>query len=250
MEEKNACREGVRSVDGKRYDCILVDIDRTLWDFATNSREALSELALERFEGLSPEEFIGVYEKHNAELWSKYDRAEISKEELRVKRFLLPVEELGLRPPSDMTEEDYSLLLSEEYLEKMGLKTGLVPGAIELLSHFRNKGCRIAAVTNGFRETQYGKIERSGMSGYFDAVVVSEEAGFNKQSAGIFKVALELLGGSKDMAVMIGDSMENDIKGAMDFGIDQVYFNPAKEKSEVRPTYEVSSLHEIISLLA
>jgi putative hydrolase of the HAD superfamily len=44
---------------------------------------------------------------------------------------------------------------------------------------------------------------------------------------------------------MIGDTIEVDILGAMNAGIDQVFVNHTGITTDVKPTYTVSSLKEL-----
>jgi putative hydrolase of the HAD superfamily len=52
-------------------------------------------------------------------------------------------------------------------------------------------------------------------------------------------------GAKADESIMIGDSIEVDILGAMNAGIDQVFVNHLAIEPAVRPTYIVSSLKEL-----
>ena len=48
---------------------------------------------------------------------------------------------------------------------------------------------------------------------------------------------------------MIGDGIDTDIAGAIDFGMDSVFFNPNNYIKEVNSTYSVTKLIELIGLL-
>ena len=55
----------------KKYEHLFFDLDRTLWDFDTNSRLALNEIYLSfnlRSKGImGVEEFVETYQKNNEE---------------------------------------------------------------------------------------------------------------------------------------------------------------------------------------
>lgn len=227
----------------KRYRYILFDLDRTLWDFATNSRHVLKGILSERLPDTDQAAFIKEYEEYNVLLWKKYDAGEITKEDLRRDRFSLPLHNRGITDPETIRD------FSDTYLQRMLLQKEVFPHTFEVLDRLKGLGCRMAVVTNGFREMQYNKLERSGLSGYFDHVIISDEVGFSKPSPGIFRVALERLGGNKEEAVMIGDSQENDIEGAQVFGIDQIFFNSDKTECYCSPTYVIDSLEEINGII-
>ena len=50
---------------------------------------------------------------------------------------------------------------------------------------------------------------------------------------------------------MVGDSLTSDMKGGEDFGIDTCWYNPSlkENRAEVKPTYEVESLLQILEIL-
>ena len=51
--------------------------------------------------------------------------------------------------------------------------------------------------------------------------------------------------------IVIGDSLNSDIKGALDYGLDCVWLNPERKyHGGLKPTYEVSSVKEIIELFS
>ena len=70
------------------------------------------------------------------------------------------------------------------------------------------------------------KIGRTGIGKYFQHVIISETVGVNKPDKAIFEYALNLAGAVKAESLMIGDSLDADVRGAMNFGIDAIYFNP------------------------
>lgn len=56
-------------------------------------------------------------------------------------------------------------------------------------------------------------------------------AGVKKPNPIIFQYALDLAQAKKENSIMIGDSLEADVQGAIDFGIEALFFNPNKETS-------------------
>ncbi|MBP6643651.1 MAG: hypothetical protein KA186_11215, partial [Flavobacteriales bacterium] len=75
----------------KKYEHLFFDLDHTLWDFETNSRDTLTELyEAERLVELgipSAAEYIAAYEEINAGLWARYENGTLDKAVLRVLRF-------------------------------------------------------------------------------------------------------------------------------------------------------------------
>jgi putative hydrolase of the HAD superfamily len=110
---------------------------------------------------------------------------------------------------------------------------------------------KLALVTNGASCLQREKLEGSGLTeADFDAVVISGDLGVAKPSAAIFAHALEALGVAATEAVMVGDSLERDVRGAQAAGIRGIWLNrdgarPAPQNGHL----EVSALTELGPLL-
>jgi putative hydrolase of the HAD superfamily len=56
-------------------------------------------------------------------------------------------------------------------------------------------------------------------------------AGAKKPNPLIFAHALQVAEAQKSNSVMIGDSFEADVQGAIDFGIQAIFFNPYQEET-------------------
>lgn len=228
---------------GKEYRYILFDLDRTLWDFKSNSRRALRKAMEALVPEIDPVLFIGEYEKSNEKYWELYEKGIISKEKLRIDRFLHPLNLFG------KFNEGEASAVSEMYLSLMTEEKGLMPGTTETLEYLRGKGCRMSVVTNGFREVQYLKLKNSGIDGYFDSVIISDETGFHKPHPEIFRKAVDSINGKKDKSLMVGDNFANDIEGAMAFGMDQAFFNPEHLPYSGNPTYEIDDLRKLAEIV-
>jgi putative hydrolase of the HAD superfamily len=83
----------------------------------------------------------------------------------------------------------------------------------------------LALVTNGASCLQREKLEASGLSDQFAAVVVSADVGVGKPHVAIFHHVLAQLGCDSGSAVMVGDSLERDVRGALDAGLGAVWLN-------------------------
>lgn len=204
----------------RQYDHLFFDLDNTLWDFAANSREAM-RLTLEqkRITSHLPsfEAYFQVYEQINKSLWNDYHSRKITKQCLVVERFSKSMQEFGI---NTLDWQD----LNHCYLENMGLQTRLFPETLETLTLLKSKGYQMHIITNGFREVQRTKLANCGLAVFFTKVFISEEIQTTKPHREIFEHALKSTNASKKKSIMIGDSWETDIEGALDFGIDQVMF--------------------------
>lgn len=57
-------------------------------------------------------------------------------------------------------------------------------------------------------------------------------AGVKKPNPLIFEFALSLANAKKENSIMIGDCIEADVKGALEAGLDAIYFNESKIKAD------------------
>jgi putative hydrolase of the HAD superfamily len=229
----------------KKYRHLFFDLDHTLWDFATNERLTLNELFDKydlRHYFKSFNEFYERYVPINTSLWEKYRNWEIRKIDLSIGRFHQTFQTAGL-DNIEMAE-----LFSNEFVATNSQKTNVVPFTFDLLEYLKPH-YTMHIITNGFTESQKVKLERSGLKPYFKKVFISEEIGVQKPKKGFFEYALKSCNAKKTESLVIGDSLEIDILGAKNFGLDHVYYNPYSIPHEVPVFKEIASLHELIGWL-
>lgn len=94
--------------------------------------------------------------------------------------------------------------------------------AVATIRHLRASGIRVGLLTNGPSELQRRKLAVTGIEPELDAVGVSEELGAHKPAAAAFEAVLELLGCGAAEAAMVGDSLANDVVGALTHGFARV----------------------------
>ncbi|MFO7658845.1 MAG: YjjG family noncanonical pyrimidine nucleotidase [Bacteroidales bacterium] len=229
----------------KAYKHIYFDLDKTLWDFEANVKEAFREIfgSLRLWDRLPDlEHFVNVYSAYNELLWEKYRNGKIKKSLLRTERFRLTLNKLGINDRL-LTEK-----LSTAYLEITPRKSILVDNALEVLSFLKPK-YRLYILTNGFADVQQIKIQNSGLETFFDKVITPEHAGWHKPDRRIFGYALKSVNARKEESIMVGDDIETDIIGAKNFGIDQVFFNISGISHTVDVTYEIRQFKELMDIL-
>ena len=84
----------------------------------------------------------------------------------------------------------------------------------ELLDDFRLLGIPTAIITDLTAQIQFRKMVYFGLDQYFNYIITSEEAGFDKPHEAPFRIALEKMQPKGDCIWMIGDNPINDIGGA------------------------------------
>lgn len=228
------------------YQHIFFDLDHTIWDFDKNAEEALHELFItHRLNDIglaSADVFIETYTENNHRLWREYHLGNITKQALREARFKQTFLDLGVQP------EVIPGGFEDAYVQLCPTKTNLFPNAHETLQYLQGK-YQLHLISNGFKESQDIKITGSGLDKYFTHVVISELVGVNKPDAAIFEHAVTLAGTTKEQSVMIGDSLEADVLGALNYGMDAIYFNPFNAPKPDEVKMQITDLKELTLLL-
>jgi len=105
---------------------------------------------------------------------------------------------------------------------------------------------RLALLTNGASDLQREKIAGAGIASYFDEILVAGDLGVAKPNARMFTTILARLEVEPNEAVMAGDSLSKDIRGAQAVGIKAVWINRkgAPRHDGVTPDLEVTNLAE------
>jgi len=230
-----------------KYKQLFFDLDHTLWDFDANARATLEQLHLDLRlvdKGVNDfDRFHKNYLQHNEKLWARYRNGYIKQEELRLKRMWLTLLDFHI------ADEELTRQLSELFLQLLPTRTILFPDTIEVLKYLADKNYKMHLITNGFEKTQHEKLKHSGLESFFQEVITSECSNSLKPQKEIFEYALEKAGARVEESIMIGDSLEVDIAGAMGIGMDQVHVNYNDIEQDLIPTYTIRTLKELKEFL-
>lgn len=217
---------------------IFFDLDHTLWDFDKNSELAFERIFKEKYPEISTNKFVQVYAPINQACWKLYQVDQISHEELRYKRLKDSFDALDYQ----ISDENINQI-AIDYIEFLPLNNALFDGALELLDYLKSN-YKLHIITNGFAEVQYKKLHNSGISNYFISVTNSEMAGVKKPNPKIFEHAIAQAKTTKDKSIMIGDCIDADVKGALSFGMDAIFFNA---QNALAPT-EIKQVKKLLDL--
>jgi putative hydrolase of the HAD superfamily len=229
-----------------RYKHLFFDLDHTLWDYTSNSGEALVEMfSLLRLQEVfkNSDNLVSTFSRYNEWVWNEYKNDRMTKNILRTRRFELSLEDFGVNDPV------FASRMNDVFLSIMPYKTALIDGAWELLEYLESKKYSMYIVTNGFTNVQLEKLASSGLNKFISKMFSSEQIGYNKPKPQIFEWALKSANARKQESLMIGDELVADVSGARKFGIDQVYFNPMRIPHSDEVTYEIRSLLELKEIL-
>jgi putative hydrolase of the HAD superfamily len=106
---------------------------------------------------------------------------------------------------------------------------------------------RVGILSNGPHDRQWPKIRALGMDQIFDPVLVSEDLGVRKPDPQIYMIAAERMHLPIQEIVMIGDTFETDILGAVRAGMPAVWFSREHQAPTV---YDIPVMHDYPSLRA
>ncbi len=217
---------------------IFFDLDHTLWDFETNSDFAFKTIFKKHNVPVRLDKFLNYYRNINQEYWKLYREEKITKDVLRIGRLKDTFKKINISVSDKLIDN-----LSVDYIEVLPNYNELFEGAIEILNYLKPK-YKLHVITNGFNEVQYKKLKNSGLSPYFEQIITSEDAGVKKPNPVIFDYALKKAAATSKESIMIGDNYEADVMGAIDNGIDAIYFN-VKKVPVSHTIKSISSLLEI-----
>ena len=201
---------------------VFFDLDHTLWDFDKNSEMTFDRIFKTRFPEIKVQDFIEKYAPINQECWKLYQHDKITHQELRYNRLKFSFDALNV----EISDEDIDQI-SEDYIEFLTDNNHLFDGAIEVLEYLKPK-YKLHIITNGFAKVQDKKINNAALSDYFTTITNSELAGVKKPNSIIFDYAIKVSNASKEASVMIGDCLDADINGALNAGLDAIFFNEKK----------------------
>ncbi|MEE0981138.1 MAG: HAD-IA family hydrolase, partial [Acutalibacteraceae bacterium] len=135
-----------------------------------------------------------------------------------------------------------------DYMHFLSQGRFVIDGAEDICRELR-KSYSMYIITNGAKIVQQGRLTDLPLMQYFDGVFISEEVGFDKPKKEYFDhVFLNIPEKDKSKCLVIGDSLSSDILGAVNYGIDCCWISE-KTSSEIKPTYQISTLKELLNIL-
>ncbi len=227
----------------RKYKCLLFDADGTLFDYDKAEAKALQQ-SIEQIGCQYERKYLAEYRRVNKKIWDEFEQGKVTQEVLKVKRFELFLKGMKV----DVQPEKFS----QRYLGNLAKGDYLIEGAEETVKALSSK-YRLAIITNGLKEVQRSRLEKSRIGGYIEEIIISDEIGVAKPEAEIFEVAFAAMGyPRKEDTLIIGDSLSSDIKGGYNYGIDTCWYNPQKKerKAGLGIVYEISKLAELREVLA
>ena len=224
----------------KPYKHLLFDLDNTLLDFSKSSRDALLDVHL-HYGIPHTEENLKIYHDINHALWVRVEKGEILPSEVAMTRFGSYFNHFSI--------EVDSASANAFYLDAIAHYNHIIPGAIELLEDCRSS-YSIHIITNGLKDVQRKRLKSSGIENLVDHIFISDEMGVSKPDERYFDhVFKEIPIGKVEDALVIGDGLNSDMEGGINYGIDTCWYNPSSSPSTKEVTYQVKHIRELKELL-
>jgi len=228
-----------------KYKWLLFDADNTLLDFSTASKKAMWN-ALDKIGITCTDELYQNYQAINHKVWQEFELKTITAEELRTRRMSLFLQSI------DQLNEDAfyfnSLYLSE--LVRVSSAYDYIP---TILNELKKEGYLISIVTNGLKEVQRPRLRKVGLYDLFDSIVVSDEIGVAKPDVNFFEYTFKTFhkATSKKQTLMIGDNLDSDIRGGLDYGLTTCWISHSREnETTIIPDYTIDTLNDLLPLLS
>lgn len=222
------------------YQWLLFDADDTLFDYPKAEAAAL-HATFEQFGQPFLPEHLAHYQVINQRVWSEFEHGEVTSLELRTKRFRLLFEEFH----SPLSAEAFS----QQYLANLAIASHLLPDALDVVRSLAANH-HLALVTNGLKDVQRPRLERSAIRPFIEKIFISEEIGTAKPDPAFFEAVFQEIGSPpKHRVLIIGDSLTSDMQGGVVYGIDTCWVNPSGKTTGSPVTYVISSLKQLLDIL-
>ncbi|WP_211750216.1 YjjG family noncanonical pyrimidine nucleotidase [Paenibacillus sp. Marseille-Q4541] len=224
------------------YKALFFDVDDTLLDFCAAENNALQLLCKDQQLAFTQETETS-YKTINQQLWRAFEEGKLSRDEVINTRFSLFFKEWDQEVDGILMERTYRSYLEQGHQ--------LIDGAMELLTQLQHK-YEIYIVTNGVSRTQDIRLRSSGLHPLVKQIFVSEDTGFQKPMKEFFDYVFDRIPNLvPSEGLIIGDSLNADIRGGQKAGLDTCWYNPNRvvNQTEVKPTYEIQSLQQLYPIL-
>ena len=202
----------------RAIDTVLFDLDDTLLDdssaYKRAARRVAGELAAER--AIDAGRLFTEYVAQANGFWKKLSQEHLTQPLHDARAQLWSDALVAAGGPEDIV---LAQRCAADYTRYRAENLELFPGALDLITALRGRGCKLGIVTNGFAATHNEKVDRVGLRPYVDALFLADEMGMVKPDPEIFRHVCRTLGSEPARTAMVGDRYDRDIIGAGTVGL-------------------------------
>ena len=221
---------------------VFLDLDDTILDFHKAEdlalRATLTEFGVEPTDAM-----VARYSEINDSQWKLLELGVLTRPEVKLRRFVLFFEELGVQRDAEAVRSFYE--------KRLGVGHIFLPGALQMLENLFGK-YRLFIVSNGTTAVQRSRLASAGIGCFFERIFLSEEVGCVKPERLFFdRCFSQIKDFDPSRAIIFGDSLTSDIQGGINAEIRTCWFNPhGKEcRGDICPDFEVRTHVEFEALL-
>ncbi|RVU71536.1 MULTISPECIES: YjjG family noncanonical pyrimidine nucleotidase [Lactobacillus] len=226
-----------------RYHQIIFDVDDTLIDFATTEDFAFNSLFKAHHWPTSPD-IQRRYHAYNQGLWRDLEQGKLNYEELSERCF-----RVFLKQNLDIDVDGQQTM--DEYRSYFGEAHQLLPGVKDTLKFAKKAGYKLTVLSNGEKFMQRHRLKLAGIYDYFDLIVTSEEAHYQKPDEHAFDYFFSRTEIGPNETIFFGDGLQSDILGAEKYGLDSIWYNHRHRKNtlNLHPLFTVENYPQFVELM-
>lgn len=220
---------------------VFFDLDDTLYDYSLTSNYAIEKLhdSFKRKLKIPKKDFLKLYNQSKKEIRQELKHSPDSHD--RMLYFQRACEKLGLKLGTILKLYDkYYSTFFKNLIPREGVK--------ETFRELKKKGYTIIIVTNEVLDVQLRKVKKIGVLKYGDFFISSENVGVDKPAEDIFWYALKKINATPKEVIMVGNSEDDDIRGAKKIGIKSILFSK-KKKIKSKADYVISEIKEVLKIV-
>jgi putative hydrolase of the HAD superfamily len=227
---------------------IFFDMDGTILDWTTGMEESWLASCEAHGDGLFvAADMHAAIRERRTWFWGDPDRARVARMDLDGAS-----REIVRHAFADRGLEMHDLAhrIADDYRARRAACIFPYPGAIETLASFKERGIRLALLTNGEAKNQRRSVVQHQLEQYFDCIVIEGEFGTGKPDERVFAHAMQSCGAKLETTWMVGDSLEADIAPAVALGMHAVWVDElgdgVPDAAAVRPHRIVRAIRELL----
>jgi putative hydrolase of the HAD superfamily len=189
---------------------LLIDADDTLWE-----NNIFFEKTIDHF--VTQLEHLGYTREYIRHILNETEKRNIRQHGYGVRSFRRSLEETYLKLAGNSARREMMQEIERMATELESTPPHILEGVPETLAYLA-KHHRLILLTKGEPAEQAGKVERSGLQPYFDAIeiVLEKESGTYERMIAQFKIV-------KTHGWMVGNSPRSDINPALQAGLNAVF---------------------------
>ncbi|MCI8641413.1 MAG: noncanonical pyrimidine nucleotidase, YjjG family [Clostridia bacterium] len=224
---------------------IFFDADDTIVNHKQCEKDALLYL-FDKIGKNYKEQYQDIFRPLDRKLWDSvaHNLNPVPKSDIPEYRFKEFFKQINLN------YDDYKKA-NEFFQDGLANSVALIENAYDIIKYLYNKDYKLYVVTNGLVKLQKPRITNSKISKYISDIIVSEEVNSSKPNPKIFNVLLDKINLKPNEVIMIGDSLEKDIKGAGNANIKAIWYNHNNKinNTEIKPYCQITNLIELKNIL-